>query len=68
VLDSDLNMPVNAQMAKLAGRSLILTCSQDERKQQALQEAGFEVYRLADKNARLDLHAVMNFFSTAANQ
>ena len=45
VLDSGLNMPVTAQMAKLPGRSLILTCSQDDRKQQALQEAGFEVYR-----------------------
>jgi len=61
VLDSELNMPVTAQMAKLPGRSLILTCSQDNHKQQALQEAGFEVYKLADKQGRLDLLAVMNF-------
>ena len=63
VLDSALNMPVTAQMAKLAGRSLILTCSQDEQKRQALQTEGFEVYRLADKNGRLDLHAVMAFLA-----
>ena len=50
VLDSELKMPVTAQMANLPGRSLILTCSQDDHKQQALQEAGFEVYKLADKN------------------
>jgi diaminohydroxyphosphoribosylaminopyrimidine deaminase / 5-amino-6-(5-phosphoribosylamino)uracil reductase len=63
VLDSELNMPVTAQMAKLEGRSLILTCSRDERKQLALQEAGFEVYRLANKKGRLDLYAVMDFLA-----
>jgi len=63
VLDSELKMPVNVQMAKLPGRSLILTCSQDDRRQHTLQEAGFEVYKLADKKGRLDLHAVMNFLA-----
>ena len=63
VLDSELKMPLTAQMAKLPGRSLILTCSEDDHKQQPLQEAGFEVYKLAGKNARLDLHAVMNFLA-----
>ncbi|MEY3288093.1 MAG: riboflavin biosynthesis protein RibD [Pseudomonadota bacterium] len=63
VLDSKLIMPVTARMAKLAGRSLILTCSQDEQKRQALQAEGFEVYTLADKNGRLDLHAVMAFLA-----
>jgi len=61
VLDTHLNMPVTAQMAKLPGRSLILTCAQDQQKQGALQQAGFEVYQLPDKNGRLDLHAVMDF-------
>jgi len=68
VLDSELKMPVTARMVKLPGRSLILTCSQDDYKQQALQEVGFEVYKLADKQGRLDLLAVMNFFRAAANQ
>jgi len=61
VLDTHLNMPVTAQMAKLPGRSLILTRAQDQQKQGALQQAGFEVYQLPDKNGRLDLHAVMDF-------
>ena len=56
-------MPVTAQMAKLPGRSLILTCEQDQQKQSALQQVGFEVYQLPDKNGRLDLHAVMEFLA-----
>jgi diaminohydroxyphosphoribosylaminopyrimidine deaminase/5-amino-6-(5-phosphoribosylamino)uracil reductase len=63
VLDSKLNMPLTAQMAKLAGRSLILTCSSDEIKQQALQAVGFEVYTLAAKNGQLDLQAVLKFLA-----
>jgi diaminohydroxyphosphoribosylaminopyrimidine deaminase/5-amino-6-(5-phosphoribosylamino)uracil reductase len=63
VLDTNLNMPVTAQMAKLPGRSLILTCAEDQQKQQALQQAGFEVYQLPGKDGRLDLHAVMEFLA-----
>lgn len=64
VLDSRLQMPLNAQMANLPGRTLILTCSGNQAQQQALQQAGFEVYRLADgSNGQLDLHAVMAFLA-----
>jgi len=63
VLDTNLNMPVTAQMAKLPGRSLILTCAEDQQKQQALQQAGFEVYQLPGKDGRLDLYAVMEFLA-----
>jgi diaminohydroxyphosphoribosylaminopyrimidine deaminase/5-amino-6-(5-phosphoribosylamino)uracil reductase len=63
VLDSQLQMPVSAKMATLAGRSIILTCSTDTDKQQRLQQAGFEVYVLSAQNARLDLHAVMTFLA-----
>lgn len=63
VLDTHLNMPVTAQMAKLPGRSLILTCAEDQQKQQALQQAGFEVYQLPGKDGRLDLYAVMEFLA-----
>lgn len=64
VLDSRLQMPLNAQMANLPGRTLILTCSQDQAKQQALQQAGFEVHQLAnDNNGQLELHAVMAFLA-----
>jgi diaminohydroxyphosphoribosylaminopyrimidine deaminase/5-amino-6-(5-phosphoribosylamino)uracil reductase len=63
VLDSELKMPVTARMAKLPGRSLILTCSRNDQRHNVLQEAGFEVYRVTEKNGRLDLHAVMNFLA-----
>jgi diaminohydroxyphosphoribosylaminopyrimidine deaminase/5-amino-6-(5-phosphoribosylamino)uracil reductase len=63
VLDSNLNMPLTAQMAKLAGRSLILTCSSNEAKRQALQTVGFEVYTLPAKNGQLDLQAVLSFLA-----
>jgi diaminohydroxyphosphoribosylaminopyrimidine deaminase/5-amino-6-(5-phosphoribosylamino)uracil reductase len=63
VLDSQLKMPFTARMASLPGRNLILTCSHDKMKQQILEKRGFEVYRLPDKNGRLDLHEVMIFLA-----
>ncbi|MGZ5054334.1 MAG: bifunctional diaminohydroxyphosphoribosylaminopyrimidine deaminase/5-amino-6-(5-phosphoribosylamino)uracil reductase RibD [Methylobacter sp.] len=63
VLDTHLNMRITAQMAKLPGLSLILTCSEDQQKQHALQQAGFEVYPLVSKKGRLDLHVVMEFLA-----
>ena len=63
VLDSQLQMPVTAKMATLAGRSIILTCSTDTDKQQRLQQAGFEVYSLPSQNTRLDLFEVMKFLA-----
>ena len=64
VLDSRLQMPVTAQMAKLPGRTLILTCSQDTAKRKALQQAGFEVCPLANNGkGQLDLHEVMVFLA-----
>ncbi len=64
VLDSQLQMPLTAQMASLPGRSLILTGSEDYLKQEALRAVGFEVYLLPLKKGRLDLHAVMCFLAT----
>lgn len=62
VLDSELKMPTNARMAALPGRSLILCCSDNVEKKSALQQAGFEVYRLpADENNRVDLPGVFDF-------
>jgi diaminohydroxyphosphoribosylaminopyrimidine deaminase/5-amino-6-(5-phosphoribosylamino)uracil reductase len=63
ILDSKLQTPVSAKMATLAGRSIILTCSNDTDKQQRLQQAGFEVYVLPAQNAQLDLHEVMRFLA-----
>jgi diaminohydroxyphosphoribosylaminopyrimidine deaminase/5-amino-6-(5-phosphoribosylamino)uracil reductase len=64
VLDSQLNTPVTAKMATLAGRSIILTCSTNSDKQQQLQQAGFEVYVLPAQQARLDLFEVMTFLAS----
>jgi diaminohydroxyphosphoribosylaminopyrimidine deaminase/5-amino-6-(5-phosphoribosylamino)uracil reductase len=64
VLDSQLQMPITAKMATLAGRSIILTCSTDTDKQQRLQHAGFEVYVLPESQTRLDLFAVMTFLGS----
>lgn len=61
VLDSGLRTPVHAKMAFLPGRSIILTCSSDKYKQQLLQQAGFEVYKLGSKKGRVDLNEVMEF-------
>ncbi|MGZ8190413.1 MAG: bifunctional diaminohydroxyphosphoribosylaminopyrimidine deaminase/5-amino-6-(5-phosphoribosylamino)uracil reductase RibD [Methylococcaceae bacterium] len=63
VLDTHLQTPPTALMAKLPGRTLILTYTDDGAKQQRLQHAGFEVHRLSDKNGRLDLHEVMRFLA-----
>lgn len=63
VLDSRLRMPANAQLAKLPGRSLILTCGEDRHKIAALEDAGFEIHRLPQKNGRIDLNAVTAFLA-----
>lgn len=64
VLDSNLQIPPDSQMAKLDGRTLILTCSTDEQKHTILKNAGFEVHVLPESNGRLDLPAVMEFLAT----
>lgn len=63
ILDSALQMPSNSKMAALNGRTLILTCSKNEQKKEALKQVGFEIYVLPAKNRRLDLHAVMEFLA-----
>lgn len=63
ILDSTLQMPPNAQIAKSEGKTLILTCSTDEQKQATLKQAGFEIHVLSESNGRLDLHAVMDFLA-----
>jgi diaminohydroxyphosphoribosylaminopyrimidine deaminase/5-amino-6-(5-phosphoribosylamino)uracil reductase len=63
IADSQLRLPAHARIGRLPGRTLILTCSQDEVKQQQLQKAGFEVYHLAGNNNRLDLHEVITFLA-----
>jgi diaminohydroxyphosphoribosylaminopyrimidine deaminase/5-amino-6-(5-phosphoribosylamino)uracil reductase len=61
VLDSQLQMPVSANMAKLAGETWVLTCSDNAQKKLALEQAGFKVFLLPEKNNRVDLNAVFEF-------
>lgn len=62
VLDPQLKMPVNAKMADLPGNSLILCCSDNEQKKDALRQAGFEVRRIsADTNLRVDLSEAFKY-------
>lgn len=61
VLDGQLQMPPDAKMVSLEGRSLVLTLSDDKSKKRRLQQAGFEVFTLPAKDGRLDLNAVFRF-------
>lgn len=62
VLDSALQMPVQAKMAGLPGKTLILTGSTDPAKRERLQQAGFEVHRLdVAEDQRLKLEHVLDF-------
>ncbi len=63
VLDSNLQMPVTAKMLELPGRTIILTCSQDQSKHQLLTQAGAEVFCLPEENGQLDLKQVMTFLA-----
>lgn len=64
ILDSSLRTPVTAKILTQAGRTVILTCSENEQKIEALEQAGAEVYHLsADLGERLDLQEVLAFLA-----
>ncbi len=64
VLDSRLRMPTTAKLLALPGRTIVLTGSEDEKKRQALQQAGAEVFRLAmNQQGRINLEAVLIFLA-----
>jgi len=60
VLDSQLRMPLTAQMLALPGRNVIMTCSGDPQKIEAFQALGVEVFCVAEDNGRIALEAVMD--------
>ena len=64
VLDSKLQTPVTAKMATLAGRTIILTVTNNSEKIRNLQQAGFEVHVLPAAQNRLDLLEVMKFLAS----
>lgn len=55
VLDSTLRMPVNAKMLALPGETWVITCTDDQAKQQRLQDAGAKVFLVAPLDGRVDL-------------
>ncbi len=64
ILDSSLKTPITAKLLTLPGRTVILTCSEDETKMQALKQVGAEVYSVAaNRQGRLDLEAVLQFLA-----
>lgn len=65
ILDSALRTPESAKLLTLPGRTLILTCSENEAKHQALRLAGAEVYDIPmNQQGRVDLEAALNFLAT----
>ncbi|MDF1583587.1 MAG: bifunctional diaminohydroxyphosphoribosylaminopyrimidine deaminase/5-amino-6-(5-phosphoribosylamino)uracil reductase RibD [Methyloprofundus sp.] len=64
ILDSQLRTPTHAKILALAGRTLILTGSDEQHKIEALTQAGAEVYAIkADTQGRVDLNAVLLFLA-----
>jgi diaminohydroxyphosphoribosylaminopyrimidine deaminase / 5-amino-6-(5-phosphoribosylamino)uracil reductase len=63
ILDSSLNMPADAKMAKLPGFTLVLTCSENQAKTELLRQSGIEVKQLPEKDGSLDLPAVMAYLA-----
>lgn len=61
ILDSNLTMPLTTKMKSLPGEVWILTCSIEKQKKIDLEDKGFKVFQLNDKQGRLDLYEVIAF-------
>ena len=59
VLDSEVRMPSNARMLREAGKTLVLTASEDTKRADALRTAGAEVERVARAERGLALEPVL---------
>lgn len=60
VVDTHLSMPATARMLQQPGRTLVMTCSEDEAAKEALEQAGAEVVRLPFCNNTVDMRAVLD--------
>ena len=60
VLDTHLSMPTNAKMLQQAGRTLVMTCSEDEAARETLQQTGAEVISMPVHNNTVDMQAVLD--------
>jgi len=64
ILDSSLRTPVTAKLLSLAGRTIILTCSENTNKRQALLQSGAEIFHLpTTPQGQVDLVAVLHFLA-----
>lgn len=59
VTDTTLRMPVDAQMLKLPGQTIIATASEDRARAAALRDAGAEVLFIGTARNNIDLTALM---------
>jgi diaminohydroxyphosphoribosylaminopyrimidine deaminase/5-amino-6-(5-phosphoribosylamino)uracil reductase len=60
VIDTHLSMPVTARMLQQPGRTLVMTCSDDEAAKEALELAGAEVICLPFCSDTVDMQAVLD--------
>lgn len=61
ILDSRLRMPVNVNMLKQPGRTLVLTCCDDDKKARLLEQVGCEVVKIGQRGAVVDISAALKF-------
>lgn len=60
VLDTHLSMPTNSKMLQQAGRTLVMTCSEDEEAKEVLEQAGAEVICTPFHSNTVDMQAVLD--------
>ncbi len=59
VLDPHLSIPLDAQILRVEGKTLIVTATEDPDYQAQLEQAGAEVVVIANHRDYIDLHALM---------
>jgi diaminohydroxyphosphoribosylaminopyrimidine deaminase/5-amino-6-(5-phosphoribosylamino)uracil reductase len=60
VVDTHLSMPLTARMLQQPGRTMVMTCSDDEAAREALEHAGAEVICLPFCSDTVDMQAVLD--------
>lgn len=63
VLDSNLRMPLAAKMLQNSADVWIITCSDDQKKQQQLRDVGCKVFQVDTVNGRVDLAQVFSLLA-----
>jgi len=61
ILDPELKMPGNARLLQQAGRTIIVTASEDDQRIKALQDSGAEILHLPSSGGRIDLSALLEY-------